>query len=101
MHRVIESIQDEGGISVDPNHLKALNILEYEEKEIEEPIDYLKSLQFRERLIVDYLNVLEEQNELLEIRKKIKSYQVFPKFRTKSQNQRAGKKYDEINSEHF
>ena len=33
-----------------------------------EEIEHFKSLEFRERLIVDYLNVLEEQKELLESR---------------------------------
>jgi hypothetical protein len=61
----------------------------------------LKSLQFQERLIVDYLNVLKEQNDLLEIRKK-KIISSFPEITNKIATKlRAGKTYGEINSEDF
>jgi ankyrin repeat protein len=68
--RVIESIQDENVILVDSDHLKALNQLGSDVKWVEEAIVNLKSLQFQERLIVDYLNVLKDHIELLEIRNK-------------------------------
>jgi hypothetical protein len=43
---------------------------------------YLKSPEFRERLIVDYLNVLNDQMELLEIRK-LKILRKHPKLTKK------------------
>jgi ankyrin repeat protein len=64
--RVIKSIEDEDVIIVDRNHLEALGIYNKQEKELVEVIEHLKSLEFRERLIADYLNVLEEQKEILE-----------------------------------
>jgi hypothetical protein len=101
--RVIESIQDENVILIDSDHLKALDLLDLEadEKELNEVIDNLKSLKFQERLIVDYLNVLKEQNDLLEIRKK-NIISSFPEITNKIVTKlRAGKTYDKINSEDF
>jgi len=67
--RVIESIDDEQVILVESNHLKALRLLSKDENELEKEIEYFKSMEVRERLIVDYLNVLNDQKELLETRK--------------------------------
>jgi hypothetical protein len=67
--RVIESIDNDERVVVDSNHLKALCLLSNKEMELIEAIEYLRSLEFRERLIVDYLNVLGDQRELLENRK--------------------------------
>jgi ankyrin repeat protein len=66
--RVIESIENEEIILIESDHLNALNLLANHEKEPDEVVGYLRSLEFRERLIEDYLNVLRKQRELLENR---------------------------------
>jgi len=68
--RVIESIQNEEVIVVEYDHLKGvIHLFSYENHRFEEEKAQFKSLEFRERLIVDYLNVLNDQKELLEITK--------------------------------
>jgi hypothetical protein len=67
--RVIESIDNEDIVLVDSDHLKALSFLRNDQQDLEDVIRHLKSLEFKERLIVDYLNVLEDQKKLLENRK--------------------------------
>jgi hypothetical protein len=67
--RVKDSIENEEMILVESDHLKALDFVSNDEKELEEEIEYLRSLEFRERLIIDYLNVLDDQRELLEVAK--------------------------------
>jgi hypothetical protein len=65
--RVIESIDNEEVIVVDADHLDAIRELPNDEKDPEEVIGHLQSLEFRERFIVDYLNVLSDQNEHLKM----------------------------------
>jgi hypothetical protein len=60
--RVIESIENEEIILIESDHLNALNLLANHEKEPDEVVGYLRSLEFRERLIEDYLNVLNGQS---------------------------------------
>jgi ankyrin repeat protein len=66
--RVIESIENEEIILIESDHLNALNLLANHEKESDEVVGYLRTSEFRERLIEDYLNVLNGQRELLENR---------------------------------
>jgi len=58
--RVIESIDNEDIVLVESDHLEALSLLPKDDKELEEIIGHLKSFEFKEKLIVDYLNVLED-----------------------------------------
>jgi hypothetical protein len=67
--QVVESIDDESIILVDSNHLKASELLATYEKDLENELEHLRSIDFKERLIVDYLNVLDELRRLLQIRK--------------------------------
>ena len=91
--RVVESIGNEEVIVVELDHLKALSQLSrvkkeenqkmsidldsgdleeqsplYDEKKLKAVIAHLKSLEFREKFIVDYLNVLDDLKELLSVR---------------------------------
>jgi hypothetical protein len=82
--RVIDSLDSEEMIVVESDHLKALGLLKNDEKELEEVIEHLKSNEFREKLIVDYLNVLNDLKEFLEIRK-LKLVQSLPELTEKSE----------------
>ncbi len=64
--RVIESIDDDQVILIESDHLRALSLLSKDDKDLEEVRKHFKSCEFRERLINDYINVLNDQNELLE-----------------------------------
>ena len=77
--RVIESIGNEKVIVLEYEHLKALSLFisQYEKKEVN--VAHKKSTKFRERLIADYLNTLNDQKELLEIRK-MKLAESFPEL---------------------
>jgi len=66
--RVVESIENGKIILIDADHLKAFSLLSPNENKFKEVIDYLRSMEFRERLIVDYFSVLNDQKELLELR---------------------------------
>jgi hypothetical protein len=56
-------------IVVDEDHLDAIRELRNDEQDPEEVIGHLQSFEFRERFIVDNLNVLSDQNEHLKISK--------------------------------
>ena len=62
--RVIESIDDDQVILIESDHLRALSLLSKDDKDLEEVRRHFKSCEFRERLINDYINVLNDQNEL-------------------------------------
>jgi hypothetical protein len=77
--RVVDSIDNEEVFAIEPNHLKAIR---YFRSQIEEELkrnknktisekegERLKSFGLRERLVEDYLNVLIDKKELLEIRR--------------------------------
>jgi hypothetical protein len=96
--RVIESIDNEEVFLVEPNHLKVIryylsqieNDLEQDYKTISEiKAEHLKSSEFRERLIVDYLNVLNDKKELLEIRR-FKLTQCFPQLAKQFEQKKNG-----------
>jgi hypothetical protein len=76
---VIESIENEEKVLVDSDHLKALELLAMDERYFEYSLSSLVSIEFRERFIVDYLNVLDEQRDLLEIRK-LQLFERFPEL---------------------
>jgi len=52
--RVVESIDNDEVVVVDSDHLRALGFLSNQDKEMVEAVDYLRSLEFREKLIVDF-----------------------------------------------
>jgi len=84
---VIESIENEQMAILEYDHIKALNHLLSQEKHwFEEERTQFKSMEFREKLIVDYLNVLNDQKKLLEI-VKLKLFAMFPHFKENFEKQ--------------
>ena len=86
--QVVESIDNKQVVVVEYSHLKALRHFLYQDKNesnsenisiSKEVNEFLKSFEFRERLVADYMNVLDSQRELLEIRI-IQLTQTFPQF---------------------
>ncbi len=75
--RVIDSIDKEEIILLERDHLAALKCISHIELKSDAISAYFKSYEFREKLIVDYLNVLNDQKELLE-RKKHQFTETFP-----------------------
>jgi hypothetical protein len=76
--RVIDSIENEQISVVEYGHLIVLDyFLSQDEKQLryeseltlKEIHEHMKSFEFRERLVVDYINVLKGQKESLELRK--------------------------------
>jgi ankyrin repeat protein len=67
--RVIESLENKEISIVKSDHLKATSLILKNLQDFEELLANLRSLDFRERLINDYMNVLIDHKELLEIKK--------------------------------
>jgi hypothetical protein len=74
--RVVESIDNDDVILIDSDHLEALESVSMDEKET---FEYLKSFEFKERFIVDYLNFLEDLKERLEMKRR-KLNQSYPEI---------------------
>jgi hypothetical protein len=103
--RVIESIENEQVNVIAYGHLKAVShLFAHEERLFEEEKTQFKSFEFRERLIADYLNVLNGQKENLEI-VKLKLSAHFPDFQQRkdfkkdSNRESCRTKFRELNSE--
>jgi hypothetical protein len=97
--RVIKSIENEEVIVVERTHVKALYQMTLVQSNLE-ALNHLKSFEFRERLIVDYINVLKDHKELLEIRKS-KFITNFPEVAEISQQKVKNKQNNKTNSNLF